>query len=104
MRRTVYLFKFKDAVSMQEVEETLYLSMFASEGIHGRARVRLEKSFLADPKLHACAIDGSTAVGVTIAQVFTGLLTREIGEDAFSVHRVIDPPPPQAPRSEQALN
>lgn len=105
MSRNVYLFTFKERVSIQEVQDTLFLSMFASEGIHGRTRVRLEANFIVDDRLHACVVDGATAVGVTIAQIFTGLLAREIGEDVFKVCRVVDPPPCRdGKRGEQLAN
>jgi hypothetical protein len=37
-------------------------------------------------------VDAATPVGRTIAQIFTGLLSREFGEDAFTVERVTEPP------------
>jgi hypothetical protein len=30
--------------------------------------------------------------GKTIAQIFTGLLTRQFGEESFTVERVVEPP------------
>lgn len=37
-------------------------------------------------------VDAATAVGKTIAQIFTGLLGREFGENAFTVERVVGAP------------
>jgi hypothetical protein len=68
------------------------LAVLSAEGIHGRARVRLDAAFYLDEKKRACVVDAATPVGQTVAQIFTGLLTREFGEDAFTVERLAAPP------------
>ncbi len=40
-----YRFEFDKGIPLQDVEETLLLAGFSVEGIHGRARVRLEMSY-----------------------------------------------------------
>jgi hypothetical protein len=92
MSRPVYRYTFDPKTSLAEVWNSLFLSAFAAECIHGRAQVRLDAAFCLDEKKRACVVDAATPVGRTIAQIFTGLLSREFGEDAFTVERVTEPP------------
>jgi len=92
MSRPVYRYTFDPKTSLAEARDSLFLSVFAAEGIHGRAQVRLDAAFCLDEKKRACVVDAATPVGRTIAQIFTGLLSREFGEDAFTVERVTEPP------------
>jgi hypothetical protein len=90
MSRDIYRYTFDERNSMDEIRDSLFLAIFSAEGIHGEAQVRLDAAFRLDEAKRACALDGSTAVGQTIARVFTWLLTREFGEDAFTVERNVD--------------
>ena len=92
MNRDVYRYSFDEKTSLTEVRDSLFLAVFSAEGIHGRAQVRLDAAFCLNEKKRACVVDAATPVGRTIAQIFTGLLTREFGEDAFTVERVLEPP------------
>ena len=92
MSRDVYRYTFDEKISLTEVRDSLFLAVFSAEGIHGRAQVRLDAAFCLDEKKRACVVDAATPVGRTVAQIFTGLLTREFGEDAFDVERVAEPP------------
>lgn len=92
MNRDVYRYSFDEKISLTEVRDSLFLAVFSAEGIHGRTQVRLDAAFFLNEKKRACVVDAATPVGRTIAQIFTGLLTREFGEDAFGVERVIEPP------------
>lgn len=80
-------FDFDPETSLSDAEMTLHLAMFAVEGVLGRARVRLDAEYVLDEEAHAIVIDGGTEVGELLARVFTGLLLREFGEDAFTVRR-----------------
>ena len=86
--RRVCRFEFGQSVPMEEVEDTLLLAILAAEGVHGQARVRLDAGYHVAEDAHACVVDTSTPVGETVAQVFTGYLIREFGEDAFLVERL----------------
>ncbi|ADK85955.1 conserved hypothetical protein [Desulfarculus baarsii DSM 2075] len=79
-------FRFFEHVDMAGTEDTLLLAVLAAESIHGRAGICLDACF--QLKGRVCAIEDDKAVGRTIAQVFTGFLAREFGEDAFSVVRL----------------
>jgi hypothetical protein len=87
-----YRYTFTEGTSLTEVENSLFLAVFSAEGLHGRAQVRLYAGYFLDEKRRACVVDAATAVGKTIAQIFTGLLGREFGDDAFTVERVVGAP------------
>ncbi len=88
MTANVFRFEFEPRVSLTEVEMSLHLAMYAVEGLYGEARVRLEASYHLDEPQRAITVDGSTEVGAAAVKVFTRLLGREFGEDAFRVRRV----------------
>ena len=92
MSQDVYRYSFDEKTSLSEVRDSLMLAVLSAEGIHGRAKVRLDAAFYLDEKKRACVVDAATPVGQTVAQIFTGLLTREFGEDAFTVERLTAPP------------
>ena len=79
-------FKFKEGVSKELIEEQMALAIVTAECTFGQARVRLHGSYAAsDGK---AAIDVSNKVGEHIAQVFTGLMIRTVGEENFTVERI----------------
>ena len=59
----------------------------ATEALHGRSRVNLDAKFWLDEKQRVCEVDANDQVGRDIARIFTGFLTREFGEKAFTVER-----------------
>ena len=76
-------FKFMDGISKEMIEEQITAAIISAECTFGQARVRLHASYAAsDGK---AVIDVSSDVGEHIAQVFTGLMTRQIGEKNFTV-------------------
>jgi hypothetical protein len=84
----VYRFKFKEAIPPKAIEETLFWAVFNAESVFGKPKVRLDASFIFDKGKKICVIDKTTDVGQHIAQIFTSLVTREFGEDAFKVERL----------------
>lgn len=88
MTANVFQFGFVPAVPLTEAELTLHLAIYAAEGLHGEARVRLEVSYQLDRSANAIIVDGETEVGATLVKVFTHLLIRQFGEDGFHVRRV----------------
>jgi hypothetical protein len=87
-RGPVYRYRFGKEIPVTGAKEALFLAAMASESLHGRARVQLEASFRLDVNERTCVVDAGTDVGRDIARVFTGYLTSEFGEGAFSVERV----------------
>jgi len=99
MKRDIYRYTFKPEIPVQQIGDSLFLAVFASEGLHGRAQVRLDAAFFLDEKNRTCVVDATTPVGQSIAQIFTGFLAREFGEDAFTVERVLSDEPVARPEN-----
>ena len=83
-----YRYTFYPCVPMGQVSNALFLAAVAAEAIHGRVQVQLNGRFWADPTDQTATIDAGTKVGQTVARVFTELVSRKLGEQAFSVERV----------------
>ena len=80
---------------MKIIETQLAFAVIAAECAFGQSRVRICAAYCVSPtskkaekKKPQIAIDVSTDVGEHIAQVFTGLMIRQLGEDKFTVVRV----------------
>ncbi len=93
MNGTVHRFTFRRSSDAPEAESTLHLAIFAAEGLFGEARVRLEASYTLDTDRNLISVDGATEVGCAIVRIFTALLLREIGPEAFEVRSIASPPP-----------
>jgi hypothetical protein len=85
-------FAFEPEVSLTEAEMSLHLAMFAVEGLVGRVRVRLDTKYHLDESNRTIVIDTRMPTGQMVARVFTGLLSREFGEDAFHAEHVNELP------------
>ncbi|MEO2034847.1 MAG: hypothetical protein ABGZ35_22430 [Planctomycetaceae bacterium] len=101
MNDDIFRFEFEPSVPLTDPEMSLHLALFAVEGVFGRANVRLDAEYQIDETQHAIVIDGTTEVGALVVRVFTGLLLREFGEDAFRVERISSPT--HQPEPEQEL-
>ena len=88
MTPEIYRFRFEPGACMKEVHESLLLSIFAAEGLHGRSCIRLDVSFCADDDKRALVVDARTEAGHTVARIFTNFLIRQFGEEAFRIERV----------------
>ena len=97
MTHASYLFRILNPIPLADLEAMLVVAMSAADGIHGRAQVRLDARFGLDREHRTCHMDASTEVGRTLAHVFTELLTRGFGEEAFRVERVERPAAGQPP-------
>jgi orotate phosphoribosyltransferase-like protein len=84
----VYRYVFHQSVAMGQVSNALFLSALAAEAIHGRVRVQLDSDFGTDPVTRSVIIDATTETGQTIARVFTEFISRELGEQSFTVTRI----------------
>jgi carbon monoxide dehydrogenase subunit G len=81
-------FRFSAGTERETVEAQLAQAIVGAECVFGQARVRISAAYVISDDGTQVAIDASNEVGEHIAQLFTGLMTRQIGEDAFSVERV----------------
>lgn len=84
----IYKYSFDPGVSLQDVEESLVLSIVSVESLHGAALARLEVSHFLDRERRQCVIDGSSGAGRDLNKLFVGLLLKEFGATAFEVRRV----------------
>ena len=80
-----YRYSFKRHLDVEDIQDALTLAVCGAQGMHGRARVRVDGWWHLDRQRRICAIDGSTAVGEDISRLFAGHLSREFGESAFRV-------------------
>ena len=95
---TVCRFEFPDEIEREIIETQLALAIIAAECTFGQPKVRLNAAYCVSPasrvesekKKSKVVIDVSTEVGEHIAEVFTGLMTRQLGEEKFTVDRVRD--------------
>ena len=79
-------FTFKKKVSREFIEEQIAFAILSAECTFGAAKVRLNAAYLAaDDKV---VIEASSAVGEHIAEVFTGLMIKFVGERNFTVERI----------------
>jgi hypothetical protein len=83
-------FKFPDDVDRDIIETQLALAIISAECAFGQPKVRICAAYCISKEKPQVAIDVSTEVGEHIAQVFTGLIVRQLGEDKFTVDRVRD--------------
>jgi len=95
MPKGIYRYQFREGVPLRDIEETLLLAVLAAESLHGESRVRLDAAYCIEDGKRACVIDAGTDVGRDISKIFTGLVSREFGEDAFQVERIEGAPKPQ---------
>ncbi len=81
-------FKLNEKLSWERMDELIAFAVISAECTFGQAKVRLNASYLtSDSK---AVIDVSSAVGEHIAEIFTGLLIKDYGEQSFTVERVRD--------------
>ena len=79
---------FRDGTPRETLEKAVAEAIFAVECIHGSAKVRLGAGYYMAEDRPQCIFDVGTPVGEQVAQLFTGLLSRSLGEDAFHVERI----------------
>ncbi len=83
-----YRFTFIESISMPDVEATLYLAIIGAEALYGESTVRMDSAYSIDKQSRVCVVDARNEVGRCIAQIFTGYLTRELGNALFTVRAV----------------
>ena len=88
MDSPLYRYKFADRVDLADAEETLLLSILATEGLYGQARVRMDAGYAIGPAIGVIVVDASTDVGRAVNGIFTSFLMREFGPESFGVKRV----------------
>jgi len=88
MPTEAYRYRFKEHVDPLGAEVTLHLAIIAAEGLYGEAQVRMDAGYVVDESVRSIVVDASTAVGQDVCAMFTHVLLRQYGSDAFHVRRV----------------
>src|SRR5262245_59820911 len=92
MTRQLYRYAFKPDVPLDDIEAALVLAVLGAEALHVESQVRLDAGHYLDRERHACIIDAGTDVGKDLNRLFIIFLRQELGEDAFDVEHVDEPP------------
>ncbi len=79
-------FKFVKGIDKKLIESQIAIAVIAAESTFGQSKVRINAAY--DLIGRTVIIDVSSEVGEQIAQVFTGLITHQFGEEKFSVERI----------------
>ena len=87
-----YRFRFAGGITNQQIEERLFLAATNTENVFGEAAMRLDASFRFDRAQRICLIDRGTAVGRQLAKLFISYISKDFGDDAYTVERVADEP------------
>ncbi len=85
---SVCKFVFNKKVPIEEIESKVALAIFTAEGLHGKAKVRLDAAYLASE--NEVIIDVATPVGERVAELFTVISSWEFGDRSFTVERIKD--------------
>ena len=93
---SVCSFTFTNGIYRDSIEKQLALAIVSTECTFGQPKVRINASYYILPKDKIgsikdevkVVIDVSNGIGEHIAQLFTGLIIRQFGEDKFAVDRV----------------
>lgn len=86
--RQVCKFTFIDGTKREWIEGHLSWVIFNAECIFGKSKVRMAASYFASDNKPECVIDVSTEVGEYIAQLLTGIMIQELGEEGFAVEKI----------------
>lgn len=87
MDRIVYKIQFARKLPTGTVDYHLITAVLAAESLHGRCAVRLDAVTRLNAKNRTVTIDAETQVGLDIARMFIGFLSREFGERSFQVNK-----------------
>jgi hypothetical protein len=83
----VFRFTFGTSVPLDEAEDTLQLAIIAAESLHGQPQVRMDAGYCVDRAGRCCVVKANSPAGRDVCRIFTGFLTHEFGESAFTVRR-----------------
>lgn len=80
-------FNFPKELDRETIEIQIALAIITAECFYGKPKVRIDASYIMSEDGSQIVIDITTEVGKFIAQVFTGLMGRQINEDKFTVEK-----------------
>lgn len=88
----IYRFRFGRGITTGQIERLLLLAALNTEDVFGETAMRLDASFRFDRRSRVCLIDRTTEIGRHIAKLFIAYVSREFGDDCYSVERIqVDP-------------
>ncbi|MDP8228354.1 MAG: hypothetical protein P9M15_02750 [Candidatus Electryoneaceae bacterium] len=87
MNQLIYRYRFGPEISMADVGASLLLSVIAVGSLEGHSRLLLEGRHRFDHAKRYVEVDADTNVGESIARIFTGFLSLELGDRGFEVER-----------------
>lgn len=85
MTGDTYRFTFDETVPLEDAELSLQLAVIAAAGLYGESRVRMELAYDAQESARTIVIARNGEIDSAAVRIFTAFLTREFGDDAFSV-------------------
>jgi len=85
--QTVCRFEFKKEMDREEVEVRVALAILAAERVFGKPKVRISAGYLISEDGSQAVVDVSTQVGEFVAEIFTGMLIKRLGDTGFVVDR-----------------
>ena len=85
--RSVYRILFNASTDMGAVEDTLMLAILSVGCLHGEAAVRLEAGYAINADERLVVLDAGGPLALSVARVFVGMCSHELGDDAFRVLR-----------------
>ncbi len=85
MRKSQYVYEFREDAPIDEVGDLLFLAALAAESLHGRSSLRLDGTFLLNKLTRRCTVNAATQVGRDLARIFAGFVGRILGEKSFRV-------------------
>ena len=88
MKSAAYQYTFAGSVSLEEVQASMLLAVFAAESLHGETQMLLDGAHTFDQEARRLVVDATTEIGRDLNRVFFGFLRREFGPEAFSVSRI----------------
>jgi len=83
-----YRYRFEAGIDLHAAEETLLLSILATEGLYGQARVRMDAAYSVDTAIRAIIVDAGTDVGQAVNCIFTAFLLEEFDSSAVHIRRL----------------
>ncbi|MGE0267871.1 MAG: hypothetical protein AB7S78_05410 [Candidatus Omnitrophota bacterium] len=84
--KKVCRFLFDDDIESNLIEAEITQAILTAEDVFGQPKVRLSASYLVSK--NKAVIDVTDDVGEHIARVFTGRMSRKVGQERFTVDRI----------------
>ena len=86
--KTLYRFTFPEGTERALIEAQLAMAISSAEFAYGEPAVKLSARYYIAEDKPLCLLEASSPVGEHIVKVFTGFMTRGLGEESFCVERI----------------